>query len=246
MGARIQRALPADFPAVTREWLVLGGDAVQIHLDAARGLPHRAFTTVLCEAIGFSDAETLAVGDAMDLIQVAIEIADDVADWEDDVARQRAHVPIIGSIPADARPAVPIVATLAATNCLTRGFAGSERMLARSVARLTGVLGAMVWGQGVADAGQHMALTSGEQACMLGLPLWLSAETAEAQQQQFDAWARRFGLTWELQFRVREKRIPRSELESAKEACRACWPDFSPFLAGETLEIRQLLPRGLC
>lgn len=244
-ASRVERALPAGVSPRLRGWIVLLSAAVDANLQAHHATPHRDVAVVLARAVGMSPAQEEAVGVTLDLLQLAVELADDVADWSADEAAGRPHVAVLAAIPPASRPALPGVLTLAAGRVLSTTFRSPEWSLPRALDELTLVLARMTEGQGEEDVDTHIALTSDEQARLLGLPLWLSPSIGSERAAQFDRWARRFGRTWELAARVEEGRCRPSDLHLARAACREVWPDWGPFVAPGPLSVERLLPVGM-
>ncbi len=242
LAERINTSLPKGTDPLVAQWMGLVAKAAQMNLDADDALPHRAFVELIAEARGFDSTEQHTIGDAFDHLQLAIELADDVADWDDDVERERPHVQLLSQIPAGARPALPIASTLACAACVAK--IGGDR-IALTLSKMTAIGSRMVVGQGRDDEEGQIALASGEQALLLGLPMWLDSATTAHEQQEFDTWARAWGLTWELAQRVKERRARPSQLANAMERCRELWPDIVPFRRGEALAMATLMPSGM-
>lgn len=238
-------AAPID-AAAARALAAVGG-VLQSTLDGMRGLPHCVLADHIAAPRGLGAAAEQAIADTLDLVQVAIELADDLADWEADAAAGRPHVAVLEAIPASVRPALPAVATAAAFARLGALAAGETPGLAvgRAQAQLAAVLAHMAAAQGLTDDA-HIAGTADEQGRLLGLALWLDPATPPAEQAAVDTWARAYGRTWELAQRVTEGRVAPATLLRAQERCRRAWPTTAPFAPGGALSLDHLLPRALC
>ena len=196
---------------------------------------------------GLPESKAVELGELVDVLQVAADLADNLADAELDAAAGR---------PLEARYPGLHVATLLCVPALLIGVVFAElsrRFPAPTYApdhaaeRLGRVLAAMAVGQGLGmDDPRRVQLISGRQGHLLCLPTWLlgDAQAGGAERRvALERWAEAYGCLWQLRIDVDElgTAAARHRYEAALEAARAAWPAFAPFQPGEAFAVDALL-----
>jgi hypothetical protein len=188
---------------------------------------------------GMDADEQVTVAALLTLLQVAIDVADNVADWQEDrLEALPTHKVYEGESPA----------TLAAVPALLVGLVVHE-VFSRwpssggdASARLLGALSSMAHGQGLADRSKEkVEAVSARQGLLLCLPLWVRQQDPEVQRRtpEVERWAVAYARTWEL------AEIGSShEQLVAKAVATFCWPTWGPFAPNGPLTERRLQGRG--
>jgi hypothetical protein len=232
------------------DWIEVAKAAFEAQLVEAAALSHRQLSAALADWVGMSASERAAIGTALDLLQVAFDVADNLADAEEDERRGKARVAQYREIPHAVRFCLPAYLVGASLECIQRNFAHRAVAAARANADVLRLLGEMAVGQSVEEPLERARLVSGAQARLICLPLRLGAPSSLPPQETLaavEAWAEAWGTSWELGYRYRDLRTNaarRDWLVSLKRA-RARWPQTGPFAPGQPLSIELRMP-GLC
>ena len=238
----------ADPTLVT--WAVAAADVVEAQIADVGGSPHRELAAPIGRWLRMPAAEQEAIGDALDLLQVAFDLSDNLADVAEDAARGLTERRSYGDIPTAVRTCLPAYLVATSRERLEIAFASRPGPLRETGRLVHGVLGAMVLGQGCDDPIEKARLVSGEQAKLLCLPAWLCAphtELTDAVRADLLAWAEAWGTSWQLGFDCQEHPSPAAQerwMHSVLNA-RARWPQVGPFLPDGPLAANSLLS-GLC
>lgn len=225
--------------------------ALQDQLADVGALPHRTVIEVAAVALGLERRRRAVLGGAMDLLQVAIDLADNLADRAADVVAGRRYLRHYRGIPEATLLCLPALLTGTAVQFVHEEFPEPAFASASAGRRLLRVLGDMAVGQGAASgSARKVALVSGRQGLLLCLPFWLVARRRpwRTRLRTLEAWAYRFGRTWELREVDAEERsaASRQTLARALAEARRAWPRFSPFRPGEALSPALLGPQRVC
>ncbi len=223
-------------------------DATDAQMRHSGTTPHRILVTEVARSLGWKESSIAALARVMDCLQVCIDVADNLADWEADAARGRVH-PAMERVAPAVRPCLPAVwmglaAAVFQQAVSLQGLShGQEAWW-----RLQILMAEMAVGQGHQDPGAHLQATSGRQGLLLLLPLWMDWGTDDPRLAPVERWAEAYGRTWELHQQVLEAPGPdtRRAFDRAMLQVIPLWPDVPPFQAGQALEQQRLLPRGLC
>jgi len=214
--------------------------------------PHRTVTEAIACSLRIPHGKRQLLGGALDLLQTAFDLADNIADREQDVGAGRNYAAHYGGIPEAALVCMPALLTTSAMQILHETFPEPSYAPRFAGQRLLRVLGDMVAGQGASgESRRRVALVSGKQGLLLCLPFWLvtgSGARAKKRLAILENWAFRFGCTWEYrQAHLDRPTLARKRaLERALASARRAWPSFSPFLAGEPLASDVLVPSAVC
>lgn len=135
-------------------------------------LPHATLSAPIGTWSGLECHARELLSDLLTLVQVAIDIADDVGDWSDDLAKGRRHDLAYHGIPFPVLAAAPawIVGHVAATLASEFGTQG-----AAEAHRWLNILGGMLFGQGEDhDSAEKQAAVAGRQGELLVAALQLA------------------------------------------------------------------------
>lgn len=208
----------------------------------AGGVSHGLVVRRLAEGLGLPSDEARKMGIVLDAMQPGMDLADDLADLEQDRAEGRPHVAELEAMPIGLRTCLP-------TLMLGAVYAGIPVLFPRPEAtvvlqRLTEILGKMVRGQGrPARTAAHIDDVSGEQGRLMCLPIWLYPGAPE-RDAAIERWAFAYGRLWQLRIDAREApRSPRARaaLLEGLATARQAWPDFAPFGAGQAFDAARIL-----
>mgnify|MGYP007066194188 FL=1 len=207
------------------------------YLDVGGGLSHGLQVYRLALGLGVDGRVAQQCGILLDGLQIAVDMADNLADAVLDVEQGRSYQRFYDPIHPDARPALPALMTGCVVDALYRWFPSPAHDSTRASLRLLQILGLMTGGQGLGrDDPLRIDRISGEQGRIYALPLWLSTDRsfqAEGRLTAVEGWGFELGRTWQLQREVVEDpgdpRWP-ALLEQARAQTRAAWPDFPPFV----------------
>ncbi len=192
-------------------------------LDLAQARPHGSIVAALCDRERLSLEVSGAVLTCVDLIQVAIDVADNIADDVEDPKIQGASgysrrlMPTIVCLPA--LILAQVVARLASLckRASDDGFA---------IERLLSTLETMAGGQSQTSLAKVKA-TSGLQGLVVCLPLWLKGERGQtAEDEAIERWAVALGETWERLIQALEEDRPlvRARYHNAVQRLMEAWP----------------------
>jgi len=227
--ALVERAAPSLFTASWPDVLAATRRAV-----GRRGYVSHA--ELAAPLVAWSGAPDGCVA-VLELLQVAIDLEDNLVDWDIDRLAQLPEHKRYDS-PRDALHPVPALLVAIAIAELARlGPSGPH-----ACALLCRVLDAMTAGQAAPEeSAERVALASGEQGLLLCLPVWLMVHdpAIAAATRSVEDWARAFGATWELR-----ERSDAYALQRAASRARFLWPELPPFLE-PPLRAGDLLPRGM-
>jgi hypothetical protein len=209
---------------------------------------HASVALPLAAWVGLGPEEAATCRDVLDLLQLAIDVSDNVADASEDAAAGLALEVRYDGVPLAVLAAVPALVLAVVVDLLHRGFP-APRTGASAAARIVETLSVMAWGQSlVGDWRAKVEAVSAAQGALLCLPLWVAGDVAAAQTRaaEADAWARRFGRTWELA-ELAEAGHPDAARELFREdaVLRIAWPAWGPFAPGGALDRSTLLGRGM-
>ncbi len=250
LPARVRRALLRRLPLPVVGWATRAAAALQDQLDEVRAQPHRVLVETTARALGLSHASRL--GSAMDVLQTAIDLADNLADRQADAESGRGYTRHYARIPEPALLCLPALLVGGAVQIVHEAFPEPDYASRMAGQRLLRVLADMAVGQGVpAGSSRRIALVSGKQGLLLCLPFWLLARQDSpwrARLRMVETWAYCFGRTWELRQMQTEQPVAGTSraLARALTETRRTWPGFSPFRTGEVLSPALLGPPCLC
>lgn len=232
-------------------WAGRAAESFRAQLAEAGARPHRFVTDLYAPSLGFEAGEIAAIGDALDLLQVSFDLADNVADRELDAALGRSYLRACEDVPLAVLTYLPAVLAARSTAVLYEHFRSERFNVSRAVSKTAAAVGAMVRGQGEpSDSPLRVDLVSGRQGLLLCLPFWLSSERSAlpCPLADFEDWAYRFGSTWELnQVQLADKtEASRAAYSEAVLNARLAWPSFGPFAPGGPLSPRATMPGCLC
>ncbi len=211
------------------------------------GTTHRSVVEPLCEWLGWAAEQRARLGHSLDLIQIAFDLADNLADEESDALEGRAYSSAYHGIPHAVRFSLPAYLISACYANLLGGFPEGGRA---AVPKVHAVLSEMIVGQSLPSGVQKAGLVSGSQGRLLCLPAWLSPSHPQLSSQrvaELERWAQAWGTTWELETLHRSSGCAESRrawIESVRQAHRN-WPRYGPFAAREALSASRNL-RPVC
>jgi hypothetical protein len=252
LSRRVRVLLEGRLPRPTVGWAIRAAAGFEHQLRDSEAFPHRTVTEALARSLGIPRAKRHRLGGTLDLLQTAFDLADNIADRDEDVRAGRSYAGHYRGVPEAALLCLPALLTSSAIQILHETFPESRYATSLAGRRVIRILGDMVVGQGAPNASsRHIALVSGKQGLLLCLPFWLVARRGsrwKARLSVLEGWAFRFGRTWEY----RQAHAERPTIENARALARAAaearraWPPFSPFLAGEPLAPDLLVPSAVC
>jgi hypothetical protein len=252
LSKRVAHIAKPYLPLRVQQWCGRAATVLEGQLRDNAALPHSALVVPAARALGLRQALAETLGAVLDLLQTAIDVADNVADRAEDAATRAPMEVRYALIPPAALTCLPSLLVGVAVAKLHDAFDEKRFRTSYCCRRALGILGNMATGQGIHKRhARHRELVSGEQGLLLCLPFWLVSRPGPGwrrQLSQVEAWAYRFGLSWEL--RQEHLQLATSAAASAYragvEAARRCWPTFGPFVDGGPLSARNLVGRGLC
>lgn len=204
--------------------------------DVGGGRSHGLQVYRLALGLGVEGRVAQRCGILLDALQIAVDMADNLADAELDRAQGRSYDHLYQPIPADCRPALPALMLGCVVAAIHRWFPSPRYAPERAAGRLLTVLGRMTVGQGYERSDpRRIDHISGEEGRLYALPLWLDSDRsqpAEARLAAVEQWGFEFARTWQLRREVIESPDePRwtAELEDAQRRALDAWPSFPPF-----------------
>lgn len=213
------------------------------------GHPLHALTDVICATLPFPPLQRRALAMIVDLVQVTIDLVDNLADAEEDRRCGRAFRAELDRIPQPLLQCLPSILSMRAVSLLYDGFPAETYAPSVAAGKLQIILCRMALGQGLTDGSKSkIDRISGEQGTLLCLPYWLAPNSLpDASLGAVEAWARLYGVTWEMRCQAEEARTPAAQIALAQSviAARKAWPQLTPFREGEPLAWTRLLPPGL-
>jgi hypothetical protein len=252
LPGRVRLLLKGRLPGPTVVWASRAAAGFEQQLRDSDAFPHRTVTEAIARSLRIPRGKREILGGALDLLQTAFDLADNIADREQDVGAGRNYTAHYGRIPEAALVCMPALLTSSAVQILHEAFPKPSYAPRFAGQRLIRVLGDMVAGQGTSGASRRrVALVSGKQGLLLCLPFWLVAARGPRGKKRLaivENWAFRFGCTWEYrQAHLDRPTVARKRaLELALASVQRAWPSFSPFLAGEPLASDVLVPSAVC
>jgi hypothetical protein len=248
LGARLAHELCVFGSSKEVEWIQRAAEAFEHQLREEKGTTHREIVAPLCDWLECSPTQKRLIGHTLDLLQVAFDLADNLADREEDEARGRTYDPYYEGIPVPVRHCLPALLVSGAHRCMMGAF--SPEASVSSAEKVHGVLEDMLRGQGLPRGKEKVALVSGAQARLLCLPFWLFPERASRERttlQELERWAQAWGNSWEFGFIFEETGSPedRELWVDALRTARKFWPNFGPFSASGPLSAERNL-RPVC
>jgi len=246
LSERLQAALTGwSAPELVR-WSCAAASAFEAQLRDTAGVTHREVARPISEWLGFTPSEHDAIGDSLDLLQVAFDLADNISDAEEDRRLGRGYNDAYAEIPKAVCISLPAYLIATACESLRRCFEPSGHSVSVALGNVHQVLGSMLLGQSMQDPVRKAELVSGSQARLLCLPAWLRTDHPLLQPNRLEGlhrWAESWGTSWQLGFEFAEQRTAHLHalwLRSTRLA-RAEWPPFGPFVPGQTLAADQHL-----
>ena len=194
-------------------------------------VPHSVLTLRLAQWARLDPDQQDLVVNVIDALQVAIDVADNVSDMEEDLHAGRRHYPtslvpslvclpalIVGKVVADLHTKTPL------------GAPAAQRVLT--------VLSEMAVGQSRCGR-DRIRRTSATQGLLLCLPLWISTHISPTECSVVERWAIALGETWQkLQLALElDTANTRSAYRGACSRLRQAWPMHYPFRRGDDLAI---------
>ena len=252
LPGRVRLLLKGRLPGPTVVWASRAAAGFEQQLHDSEAFPHRTVTEAIARSLRIPRGKRQVLGGALDLLQTAFDLADNIADREQDVRAGRSYAAHYGGIPTAALVCMPALLTSSVVQILHEAFPEPSYAPRFAGQRLIRVLGDMVAGQGTSGEGRRrVALVSGKQGLLLCLPYWLVATSGARTKKRLailENWAFRFGCTWEYrQVHLDRPTLARERaLGRALASARRAWPSFSPFLAGEPLAPDVLVPSAGC
>jgi hypothetical protein len=251
LPARVAALVGGSHGDEVGSWAGLAAEAFRAQLADNGALPHRFVTDLYAGSLGFDPREIRAIGDALDVLQVSFDLADNVADRELDARLGRSYTKSCDGVPLAVLTYLPAVLASRGISIVYEHFKDDRFNATCAVAKASAAIGAMLRGQAEPpDSARRVDLLSGRQGLLLCLPFWLLVDRSllPCPLADFEAWAYQFGSTWELnQVHLAEKtEASREAWHEAVLNARLSWPSFGPFAAGGPLAPRAAMPGCLC
>jgi hypothetical protein len=251
LPARVASLVGKAYGDEVGAWAGRAAESFRAQLADNGALPHRFVTDLYAPSLAFEASEVGAIGDALDVLQVSFDLADNVADRELDVSLGRSYMRSCEDVPLAVLTYLPAVLASRGIAILHEHFRGDRFNATFALAKTSAAVGAMLRGQAEPPGSPlRVELLSGRQGLLLCLPLWLLVDRRElpCSVSDFEAWAYQFGCTWELnQVHVAEKtETSGAAWREAVASARLSWPSFGPFAADGPLAPRAALPGCLC
>ncbi len=182
----------------------------------------------------------------LEVIQPAIDLADNLADEAEDRARGRDPAARYPGLPREGLPFMPALAVAAVAAEIAESY--PERA-AFALGRLAQALAALNEVQGLPLGHRTRSRDIGARfVALVGLPLWLApaSRVPPGVADTIEAWALAYGGTLQTLIDAREQpgdaRLRRRFLRARSAATKA-WPGFPPFVGG-ALAVARILPRA--
>jgi len=239
--SRIRITQRPETPSNLATWIQAAATVFEEQLRAEHCVPHSHIASILAEWLSMQKHECSAIAEALDSLQVAFDLSDNLADEEEDNSNGRLRCIGYAPIPNAARLCLPAYLISHAYTVISQAFEHRPTATVSTLRKMHEVLGHMITGQSHDNHPAKATLVSGMQGRLLCLPLWLSSDQALAMTDATEFWAEKWGTSWELRFAYHDKPTEdrkREWMRSADEA-RAAWPSFGPFCPGGPLAIEQ-------
>lgn len=230
LGAPVAAALEGVFTATERQLADLGG-----------GVSHGYLVWHLAVGLGWRPADATRLGLLLEALQVAIDLADNLADEAKDRATpgRPAYQDFYRGVPRETLMCLPALLVGAVVQGLHEQLPAPRFAPARAAREVLATLAAMSVGQGLPDGDPlRVDAIAGQEGRLLCLPLWLMPAPTpedEARTRAVERWAVTWARTWQLHIDVREApgdAGARERLRDGITRCRGCWPSFPPFTTG--------------
>jgi hypothetical protein len=170
----VRAALSGYLPARVVAWSGRAARVLEDQLRASHAVAHREIVVPMAQAVGMRPLRQAALGDILDLLQTAIDLADNLADREEDAAAGKAEAKSYPGVPGAALLCLPALLVGTAEQILYEEFRRPRYRPDYASGRLLETLGQMTVGQGLPTGDRrHLDLVSGQQGVLLCLPFWL-------------------------------------------------------------------------
>lgn len=248
--ARFVECLGDYLPPAPRQWACSAARVFATELKTRGASPHRVVVEAVSQAWGLDGPRIDTLGAVLDLVQVAIDVADNLADEEEDVALGRDVAARYASIPRPFLICLPSALINTAFVRLSADFPAPRYDLARATRRFAWALAQMAEGQAASSLEEKIRLASGKQGLLLCLPAWLTPDESEhpVALDALETWATAFGRSWEHQERMRT--LANNSAKQAWNAARfeleQVWPEVPPFDEHGPLARQRLLAPMMC
>lgn len=248
--ARFVECLGDYLPQAPRDWACAAARVFAAELQTRGASPHRVVVEALGLAWGLDGPRIETLGAVLDLVQVAIDVADNLADEQEDRALGRDVDARYASIPRPFLICLPSALINTAFVRLTADFAAPQYDLCRATRRFAWALAQMAEGQAANTLEEKIRLASGKQGLLLCLPAWLTPDEREhpVGLDALETWATAFGRSWEHQERMRT--LANNAAKQAWNAARVelgqLWPKVPPFDDDGPLARERLLAPMMC
>ncbi len=204
-------------------------------------LSHGAITEAL--ARGQQVPHATRWGALVDLLHAAVDLADNLADEEEDRAAGRGYADHYAKVP---RATLLCLPTLMVSAASAEAATLSAERAGEVLTRLTRALGHMAHGQGLPSGHrQRPALVSGAFGVIYALPLFARSRPRRAEAAA--RWGEAICALGHRKIAAQERpgRASERALVEARDEAAQLWPRFAPFREGEALSAERLLrPRG--
>jgi hypothetical protein len=247
--AGVDATLDHYLPRAPRAWACAAASVFAAELQARGASPHRLVAEDLARAWGLDERHALAVGSTLDVVQVAIDVADNLADEEEDAALGRNVQERYAGIPRPFLLCLPAALLSAAQARLVAEFSDPVYDLERTLRRMCWALAEMAEGQAATEVDEKIRLTSGKQGLLLCLPAWLTPDLDHPiALDHLEHWATAFGRSWEHQERLRGRVTveARQAWFAARFEAEQAWPRVYPFDEHGPLARERLLAPMMC
>jgi hypothetical protein len=250
LSVRIGHSLNGEVEPQLQKWIVAAARNFEQQLQSERALTHRDVTAHLCTWLKMPQSETDAIGDALDRLQVAFDMADNLADRERDAQVGKDACAGYRLIPEAAQHCLPALLIASAQTRLVMRFSSRPAALRKATLEVRRSLSEMVIGQGEQRANRRARQVSGSQGRLLCLPAWLTSTRAligAKRLAELEAWAFAWGTSWEQGYAYADRRSAHARRRwlASLHAARTAWPTFGPFVNGGALDARSVL-HGVC
>ncbi len=185
-------------------------------------------------------------GVVLDALALAIDLADNLVDAEEDAAAGRPLDTTYPGLPMAVLVPLPALVVGSVVAALATNFPEPEFESRYATRRLLGVLDVLVRGQGRSmQDEQRVEEISAVQGLFYALPWWLSGGEKDPERIDLETWAKAFGRTWQARRDALEN--PRSQLlraryDTARETARSLWLDGAPFEEGQMFDFASVVP----
>jgi hypothetical protein len=246
---RFDCVLGKYLPEAPRTWACAAARVFAAELRARSASPHRLVALDLARAWGLDAPRADCIGNALDVIQVAIDVADNLADEDEDRALGRDVGGRYATIPRAFLICLPAALMSSVFALLAAEFSGAQFDLRRAAALLARTLAEMAEGQAATELSEKIRLASGKQGLLLCLPAWLTHDQQHPiSLAELELWAMAFGRSWEHgeRLRCRSSADARQAWNDARFDVERSWPKAHPFDDHGPLARQRLLAPMMC